>query len=85
MQTIIKRILLLFTVIVITGYTFNKVNAQTPADIPGGSSAPGTVATSGDGPAEVPFDGGMSLMLAASGISYGVKVIRQRRTAPFVN
>ena len=53
----------------------NRVNAQTPADIPGGSSAPGTVATSGDGPAEVPFDGGMSLMLAASGIGYAAKRI----------
>jgi hypothetical protein len=76
MQTIIKRILLLFTVIVTTSYTFNSVNGQTPADIPGGSSAPGTVATSGDGPAEVPFDGGMSLLLAASGISFAAKKLR---------
>jgi hypothetical protein len=73
MQTIIKRILLLFTVIVITGYSFNKVNAQTPADIPGGSSAPGTVATSGDGPAEVPFDGGMSLIFLGSVVLYFYK------------
>ena len=54
----------------------NRVKAQTPADIPGGSSAPGTVATSGDGPAEVPFDGGMSLIFLGSAVLYFYKFKR---------
>ncbi len=53
------------------------VNAQTPADDPG-IGGPGTSDSppSGDGSPIVPFDGGMSLMLAASGIAYGMKKVK---------
>jgi len=47
--------------------------AQTPADDPG-IGGPGVgAAPAGDGSSIVPFDGGMSLMLAASGIGYVIK------------
>jgi hypothetical protein len=46
--------------------------SQTPSSLPG--PTPGvTTANGGDGSPEVPFDGGMGLLLAASGISYAVK------------
>jgi hypothetical protein len=73
MQTIVKRLATFFLVLMITIYSSSNANAQTPADIPGGSTAPGTIATSGDGPAEVPFDGGMSLIFLASSIIYFYK------------
>jgi len=54
-----------------------KSNAQTPADDPG-IGGPGSIgsAPAGDGAPIVPFDGGMSLILIASGIGYGVKKLR---------
>ena len=54
-----------------------NVNAQSPADDPGigGPGSPGN-GPSGDGSPIVPFDGGMSLMLAISGISYAAKKIK---------
>ncbi len=55
------------------------LNAQTPADDPiliGGSGPGGGVAPAGDGSPVVPFDGGMSLILAASGIGYATKKIK---------
>ena len=54
-----------------------NVNAQSPADDPGigGPGSPGN-GPSGDGAPVVPFDGGMSLMLAASGIAYVSKRIK---------
>ncbi len=55
-----------------------SVNAQSPADDPGigGPGSPGN-GPSGDGSPVVPFDGGMSLMLAASGIAYASKKVKQ--------
>ena len=52
--------------------------AQTPADDPG-IGGPGIgAAPAGDGSPIVPFDGGMSLILLASGISYGSKKLRKK-------
>ena len=53
------------------------VMAQTPADNPG-IGGPGTSDSppTGDGSPIVPFDGGMSLILAASGIGYATKKIK---------
>ena len=59
------------------------INAQAQSPDPGiggpgsGSGPSGT--PSGDGGPVVPFDGGMSLMLAASGISYAAKKIKARK------
>ena len=58
-------------------FTVVSTNAQSPADDPGinGPGSPNNGPT-GDGSPVVPFDGGMSLMLAASGISYAAKKIK---------
>jgi len=55
------------------------LNAQTPADDPG-IGGPGTSGSSpaGDGAPIVPFDGGMSLVLAVSGIGYMAKKMKQK-------
>ncbi len=56
----------------------SKSMAQTPADDPGiGGPGIGS-APAGDGSPIVPFDGGMSLVLLASGISYGSKKLRKK-------
>ncbi len=76
MQTITKRIGLSLIILFISCYLNGTLNAQTPADDPG-IGGPGVgVAPAGDGSPIVPFDGGMSLILAASGISYAYRKIR---------
>ena len=65
--------ILLFGVFVST-----TVMSQTPADDPG-IGGPGVgAAPAGDGSPIVPFDGGMSLLLAASGVSYVVKRMKEK-------
>ena len=56
------------------------VHAQSPADDPGigGPGSPGN-GPSSDGSPVVPFDGGMSLILAASGISYAAKNLKRKK------
>ena len=79
MQTIIKSVKLIGLALVIgICFTSTNVNGQSPADDPGigGPGSPGN-GPSGDGSPVVPFDGGMSLMLAASGIAYGSKRLKQ--------
>ncbi len=71
---------LAYTVLVILFTLFSNmiVNAQTPADDPG-IGGPGVgAAPAGDGSPIVPFDGGMSIMLIASGIGYGAKKMRRK-------
>ena len=54
-----------------------SVKAQSPADDPGiGGPGSPSVGVGGDGGPVVPFDGGMSLMFAASGIVYASKKVR---------
>ena len=61
--------LMLFTSLLLTTLS----NAQTPADDPG-IGGPGVgAAPAGDGSPIVPFDGGMSLILIASGVGYVIK------------
>ncbi len=59
-------------------FTTIQVSAQSPADDPGigGPGSPGN-GPSGDGGPIVPFDGGMSLMLAVSGIAYASKKLKE--------
>ena len=80
MQQVIKSIKLIgLSMILGICITSISVNAQSPADDPGigGPGAPGD-GPGGDGSPVVPFDGGMSLMLAASGIGYASKKIKER-------
>ena len=77
MQTILKNIKLIGLFLVVSFCINTSVNAQSPADDPGigGPGSPGNGPT-GDGSPVVPFDGGMSLMLAASGISFAAKKVK---------
>lgn len=56
--------------------TIGVANAQTPDPNDPGIGGPGSStigAPSSDGVPVVPFDGGMSILLAASGVGYAVK------------
>lgn len=76
MHTITKRLGTFGLALLLSLCVNTVVNAQSPADDPGigGPGSPGN-GPSGDGAPIVPFDGGMSLMLAASGIAYASKKI----------
>jgi hypothetical protein len=78
MQTITKTLGVLGLAVILSVGINTTVNAQSPADDPGigGPGSPGN-GPSGDGAPVVPFDGGMSLMLAASGIGYAAKRLRK--------
>ena len=87
MQQVLKSVKLLGLAILIgMCFTSVQVNAQSPADDPGigGPGSPGD-GPSGDGSPTVPFDGGMSLLLAASGIAFASKKIRQNGLGVFGN
>ena len=78
MQQIIKGIRLIGLALILgVCVTAVSVNAQSPADDPGigGPGSPGN-GPSGDGSPIVPFDGSMSLMLAAFGIAYASKKLK---------
>ncbi len=74
MLTIAKRLGIFGLALMLSLCVNTTVNAQSPADDPGigGPGSPGN-GPSGDGGPVVPFDGGMSLILAASGIAYASK------------
>ena len=83
MQQVIKGMRLIGLAMIIgLCFTAVTVNAQSPADDPGigGPGSPGN-GPGGDGGPIVPFDGGMSLMLAASGIAYMFKKIKTVKCA----
>ena len=77
MRTITKTLRMVGLALLISLCVNTTVSAQSPADDPGigGPGSPGN-GPSGDGAPVVPFDGGMSLMFAASGISYAAKRIK---------
>jgi len=69
----------IITPIAIMLLTIGVANAQTPDPNDPGIGGPGSTTVGGpsnDGVPVVPFDGGMSLMLAASGIGYASKKFR---------
>ena len=80
MQQVIKSIrLMVITVLVGVCFATINVKAQSPADDPGiGGPGSPSEGVGGDGGPVVPFDGGMSLMLAASGIAYASKIIKNK-------
>jgi hypothetical protein len=62
--------------------TIGVTEAQTPDPNDPGIGGPGSSsvgAPSSDGVPVVPFDGGMSIMLAVSGISYAAKQFKAKR------
>ena len=63
-------------VLIVVVFTTLKVSAQAPPDGPGTSGS--NIQANGNAPApgQVPFDGGMSLILLASGIGYASKKIK---------
>ncbi len=79
MRTITKTLGLLGLAMMVSLCVNTTANAQSPADDPGigGPGSPGN-GSSGDGGPIVPFDGGMSLMLAASGIAYVSKRMKAK-------
>ena len=78
MRTITKALGMVGLALMLSLCVNTTVKAQSPADDPGigGPGSPGN-GPSGDGGPIVPFDGGMSLMLAASGIAYVSKKIKK--------
>ena len=80
-----KKILKIsFRAIVIVALAFVSIqsNAQIPSPPSGipGTSGSGTLGNgSPAGGAQVPFDGGMSLVLAASGIGYAAKKLKRKK------
>ena len=79
MRTTTKAFGALLLALAINFCVTTSINAQSPADDPGigGPGSPGD-GPGGDGGPVVPFDGGMSLMLLASGIGYGYKKLRHQ-------
>ena len=82
MQQVVKSIrLVVITLVIGVFFTTINVKAQSPADDPGiGGPGSPTVGVGADSGPVVPFDGGMSLMLAASGIAYASKKLRNKRS-----
>ena len=78
MQTTVKTLRTLGFILVLSICVTTLSKAQSPADDPGiGGPGSPSLGVGGDGSPVVPFDGGMSLMLAASGIGYAAKKIRK--------
>ena len=83
MQKVIKGIKLLgLALLVGILLTAISVKAQSPADDPGigGPGSPSIGVGADSGPV-VPFDGGMSLLFAASGVTYVSRKLRDRKKA----
>ena len=68
LQTIVVLIIMVFTSL--------KASAQAPPDGPGTSGS--GIQANGNAPApQVPFDGGLSLILIASGIGFASKKLKE--------
>ena len=67
--------------------TIGVANAQTPDPNDPGIGGPGSSTVGGpsnDGVPVVPFDGGMSLVLLASGVGYSAKILRLKRVLGYI-
>ncbi len=77
MRTTTKTIGAMILALAISFCVDTSVNAQTPDDDPGiGGPGSGSNTPGDDGGPIVPFDGGMSLVLLASGVGYAAKKMR---------
>ena len=74
-----KKKVLVLMLSVSTLFTTQYLQAQFTGggSTPGGGGAGGGTPLTGGGPV-VPFDGGMSLLLLASGIGYGVDKLKRK-------
>ena len=81
MKEIVKSLLKTTLIIAIAVFTTIKATAQGNPGGPGsaGSGTFGNGSPAGGGSPAVPFDGGMSLMLAAGGISYAAKKLKRKK------
>ena len=81
MKNSIKYSIKALLIIVITIFTTINSNAQPGPGGPGsvGSGIQASGASDSGGSPTVPFDGGMSLMLAASGIGYAAKKLKRKK------
>jgi len=81
MRTITKTIGAIALALAISFCVNTSAHSQSPADDPG-IGGPGSPrdGPGGDGSPVVPFDGGMSLMLLASGIEYAIKTTKFKTT-----
>ena len=87
MQQVSKNIkLVALSILMGVCFTTVSLKAQSPADDPGigGPGSPTGGGPADDGGPVVPFDGGMSLMLAASGIAYASKKVRSQNIIPAI-
>ena len=86
MRTITKTLCLLSMAITLSLLVNTVAMAQSPADDPGigGVGSPTGGGLTGDGGPTVPFDGGMSLMLLASGIGYAAKKIKDSQLSRII-
>ena len=82
MKTILNAIIKAVCIIVIVIMTSITVKAQFNIGGPGtnGSGINGNGTNDAPSPT-VPFDGGMSILLLASGISYGAKKLRNKESS----
>ena len=82
MQTVVKRMSAVMVALIICLCVNTSINAQSPADDPGiGGPGSPSQGVGGDGGPVVPFDGGMSLMLLASGVGYSVKKMKKKEVS----
>jgi len=81
MKNIINNTIRVSLITVLAVIVAVTANAQGNPGGPGtnGSNNYGNGAPAGGGSPAVPFDGGMSLMLAASGISYATKKLKRKK------
>ena len=79
MKKLTKRAGLTLLILMVSLNRSISLKAQTPADDPGiGGPGLGS-APSGDGAPIVPFDGGMSLIVAISGVGYAAKSLKNKK------
>ena len=74
MKTSLKRIVIIAIIILVSTMADAQFNIGGPGTNGSGTNANGT--TNGGATPNVPFDGGMSLLLAASGIGYVARKLR---------
>ena len=78
MKKILNTGLLTAVLIVVATMVTVHANAQGNPGGPG-TNGSGVLADGGSGGPEVPFDGGMSLMLVASGVGYAAKKLKRKK------